>query len=153
MCSTRLKWLLVSLVGPTVVEFWQWSRTADREMIFETTCNLSKDPIIFLFSRCLLSQSRRCPCSTKIASSVVQVQHVSNLSFLLLFKLLLPGLKVQQSRNIYLSLSEYLSTTMLPWTTPSPYKIKLITLYGPMTCLKFQFGPMTQYSGVVRETG
>ena len=30
-----------------------------------------------------------------------------------------PELEEQQGRNIYLSRSEYLSTTMLPWTTPS----------------------------------
>ena len=28
------------------------------------------------------------------------------------------------------------------WTTPSPYKKKLLTLYGPLTSLKFQFGPI-----------
>ena len=39
---------------------------------------------------------------------------------------------------------------MLPWTTPSPYKKKMLTLYGPMTSLKFQFWPMTKYLGVVR---
>ena len=56
-----------------------------------------------------------------------------------------PDLEEQQGRNIYLSQSEYLSTTMLPWTSPSPYKEKLLTL-------KFQFWPMTTYTGVIRET-
>ena len=55
-------------------------------------------------------------------------------------------LEEQQGRNIYLSWSEYLYTKMLPWTTPSPYKKKLLTLYGPMRSLEFQFGPMTTYS-------
>ena len=60
-----------------------------------------------------------------------------------------PELEEQQGRNIFLLRSEYLSTTMLPWTTPSLYKKKLFTLYGPRTRLKFQFGPTTTYSGVV----
>ena len=33
-----------------------------------------------------------------------------------------PDLEEQQGRNIYLSRFDYLSTTKLPWTTPSPYK-------------------------------
>ena len=36
-----------------------------------------------------------------------------------------PKLEEQQGRYIYLSRSEYLSTTVLPWTTPSPYKKKV----------------------------
>ena len=49
-----------------------------------------------------------------------------------------PELEERQGRNTYLLRSEYLSTTMLPWTTPSSYKKKLLTLYGPMTSLKFR---------------
>ena len=52
-----------------------------------------------------------------------------------------PNLEEQQGRDIYLTLSKYLSTTMFPWTTPYPYKKKLLTLYEPMTGLKFQFKP------------
>ena len=36
-----------------------------------------------------------------------------------------PELEEQQGRNIYLPRSEYLSNTMLPWTTPSPFKKKV----------------------------
>ena len=50
------------------------------------------------------------------------------------------------ARNIYLWRYEYLFTTMLPWTTPSPYKKELFTLSGPMKSLIFQFGQMTLIS-------
>ena len=36
-----------------------------------------------------------------------------------------PNLEEQQGRDIYLTLSKYLSTTMFPWTTPYPYKKKV----------------------------
>ena len=64
-----------------------------------------------------------------------------------------PELEEQQGRNIYLSRSEriYLAPC---WSERRPLllKKKLLSLYGPMTSLKFQFGPMNQNSGVVRET-
>ena len=50
-----------------------------------------------------------------------------------------PNFEEQQGRNILISKSKYLSTTMLPLTTPSHLKKKLFTLYGPMISLKFQF--------------
>ena len=52
-----------------------------------------------------------------------------------------------RGKNSYLSRSEYLST-MLPRTTPSPYK-KMFTMYRPMTSFRFQF--QTTYSGDVQE--
>ena len=63
-----------------------------------------------------------------------------------------PDLEEQKGRNIYLFLSKYLFTAMLLWMTPSPYKEKLLTLYGPMTSPKLKFDPITTNSGVIRET-
>ena len=53
----------------------------------------------------------------------------------------LPDLEEQQGRNIYLSLSKYLSPCCREQRPL--FKKMLLTLYGPMTGITFQLGPIT----------
>ena len=64
----------------------------------------------------------------------------------------LRNLEEQQDRNMYLLL--YLSIYLPPCYRErlALLEKKMLTLYGPMTSLKFQFWPMTTYTGVIRET-
>ena len=52
-------------------------------------------------------------------------------------------LEEQQGRNIYLSLSKYLSPCCREQRPL--FKKMLLTLYGPMTGITFQLGPITTY--------
>ena len=67
-----------------------------------------------------------------------------------------PSSQTWRNSKVEISIYHYLSIYLPPGYRERRLlliKKKWLTLYGPMASLKFQCGPMTTYSGVIRETG